>query len=148
MLLYKSEFSASHMLTDPETEAEAESLANSSQSLAGPTAARGSHGLTCSESALVVGQTKHKSLVTYTTALGAGTDSSRAKTVISTAVLASSSLSKSTGKLERRPMRLARGGSLREEHSAGLQTSFFKGDKDFHLSSELRGVPCLAPPKS
>ncbi|KAI4871566.1 hypothetical protein NFI96_033261, partial [Prochilodus magdalenae] len=148
VLLYKSGVSASHALINPETEAEALSLANSSQSLAGLAAAKGSHGLTCSESALVVGQTKHKSLVTYTTALGAGTDSSRAKTVISTAVLALSSLSKSTGKLERRPVRSARGGSLREDHGAGLQTSFFKGEKDFHLSGELRGVSCLTPPKS
>ncbi|XP_017551453.1 pro-neuregulin-3, membrane-bound isoform isoform X1 [Pygocentrus nattereri] len=148
MLLYKSGVFASHKLINPETEAETLSLANSSQSLAGLTVAQGSHGLTCSESALVVGQTKHKSLVTYTTALGAGTDSSRAKTVISTTILASSSLSKSTGKLERRPVRSACGGTPREEHGAGLQTSFLKGEKDFHLSGELRGVSCLTPPKS
>ncbi|XP_022524654.1 pro-neuregulin-3, membrane-bound isoform isoform X2 [Astyanax mexicanus] len=143
-LLYRSGVSASYTLINPETEAE--SLANSSQSLATPST--GSHGLTCSESVLAVGPTKHKSLVTYTTALGAGTDSSRAKTVISMTVLASSSLSKSTGKLERRPTRSARRGSLREDSAVGLQTSFSKGEKDFYLSSELRGVPCLTPPKS
>ncbi|XP_066521261.1 pro-neuregulin-3, membrane-bound isoform [Hoplias malabaricus] len=144
VLLNKSGISTSHMLIHPETVAEAESLVNSSQSLAAPTAKQGSNGLTSSESALVVvGQTKHKSLVTYTTALGAGTDCSRAKTVV-----ASSSLSKCSGKPDRRPMRAARGGSLREEPGAGLQTSFFKGEKDFHQSSEIRGVPCLAPPKS
>ncbi|XP_072523987.1 pro-neuregulin-3, membrane-bound isoform isoform X2 [Salminus brasiliensis] len=146
-LLYRSGVSASYTLIHPETEAE--SLAKSSQSLAASlTAAQGSHGLTCSESVLAVGPTKHKSLVTYTTALGAGTDSSRAKTVISTTVLATSSLSKSTGKLERRTVRSTRRGSLREDSGAGLQTSFSKREKDFHLSSELRGVPCLAAPKS
>ncbi|XP_076855368.1 pro-neuregulin-3, membrane-bound isoform [Brachyhypopomus gauderio] len=152
VLLYKSGASVSHTLVRRETEAE--SLVNSSQSLASPGLAQGSIAFTCSESALG-GEAKHKSLVTYTTALRPGTESSRAKTVISTTVLGSagqsvqlsSSLSRSTGRLEHRHLRPVHGGVLREQPGAPLQTSHVRGEKG-HLSAEVRGVSYLTPPKS
>ncbi|XP_035389139.1 pro-neuregulin-3, membrane-bound isoform isoform X2 [Electrophorus electricus] len=151
-LLYKGGASASHTLIRRETVME--SLVSSSQSLASPGVAQGSIAFTCSESALG-GEAKHKSLVTYTTALRPGTESSRAKTVISTTVLGSgeqsaqqsSSLSRSMGRLERRHSRPAHGGIPREEHGAPLQTPYIRGEKG-HLSAELRGVSYLTPPKS
>ncbi|KAK1793726.1 hypothetical protein P4O66_001463 [Electrophorus voltai] len=141
-LLYKGGASASHTLIRRETVME--SLVSSSQSLASPGVAQGSIAFTCSESALG-GEAKHKSLVTYTTALRPGTESSRAKTVISTTVLGSgeqsaqqsSSLSRSMGRLERRHSRPAHGGIPREEHGAPLQTPYIRGEKG-HLSAELR----------
>ncbi len=143
--------SSSYNLINPETEAE--SVANSSQSLASSyVAVQDPQTLTCSESALVSrGQIKHKSLVTYTTALGSGTSSRRAKTVISMTVLgsgvkttqyAASLLSKATGG--------------KEGHSAfgegqqddGLQILFAGGEKDSSFSDGVRGVACLTYPKS
>ncbi|XP_058649269.1 pro-neuregulin-3, membrane-bound isoform isoform X3 [Onychostoma macrolepis] len=143
--------SSSYNLINPETEAE--SVANSSQSLASSSVAvQDPQTLTCSESALMSrGQIKHKSLVTYTTALGSGTSSRRAKTVISMTVLgsgakttqyAASLLSKATGGLEGRS---AFGEGQQDD---GLQTPFAGGEKDSSFSDGVRGVACLTYPKS
>ncbi|XP_073685065.1 pro-neuregulin-3, membrane-bound isoform isoform X2 [Garra rufa] len=139
--------SSSYNLINPETEAD--SVANSSRSLASSSAgAQDPQTLTCSESALMSrGQIKHKSLVTYTTALGSGTSSRRAKTVISMTVLgsgpkttqyAASLLSKAAGGQE------------------GRSASFEEGQKDDSLqkvfessfSDGVAGVACLTYPKS
>ncbi len=138
-------------LINPKTEAE--SVANSSQSLASSyVAVQDPQTLTCSESALMSrGQIKHKSLVTYTTALGSGTSSRRAKTVISMTVLgsgakttqyAASLLSKATGGQEGRS---AFGEGQQDD---GLQTPFAGGEKDRSFSDGVRGVACLTYLKS
>lgn len=72
--------------SNPETEAE--SVANSSQSLASSSGTV-QEPQTLESVLMSRGQIKHKSLVTYTTASGSGTGSRRAKTVISMTVLGS-----------------------------------------------------------
>lgn len=137
--------SSSYNLINPETEAK--SVANPSRSLASSSAgAQDPQTLTCSESALMSrGQIKHKSLVTYTTALGSGTSSRRAKTVISMTVLgsgpkttqyAASLLSKAAGGQEGRSASFGEG-----QQDDGLQ-------KDSSFSDGVRGVACLTYPKS
>ncbi|XP_016104238.1 pro-neuregulin-3, membrane-bound isoform-like [Sinocyclocheilus grahami] len=143
--------SSSYNLINPETEAE--SVANSSRSLASSSVVvQDPQTLTCSESALMSrGQIKHKSLVTYTTALGSGTSSRRAKTVISMTVLgsgvkttqyAASLLSKTTGGQEGRS---AFGEGQQDD---GLQTPFVGDEKDSLFSDGVRGVARLTNPTS
>ncbi|KTF79655.1 hypothetical protein cypCar_00032495 [Cyprinus carpio] len=143
--------SSSYNLINPETEAEP--VAYSSQSLASSSVAvQDPQTLTSSESALMSrGQIKHKSLVTYTTALGSGTSSRRAKTVISMTVLgsgakttqyAASLLSKATGGQEG----LSAFGEGQQDD--GLQTPFVGGGKDSSFSDGVRGMASLTYPKS
>ncbi len=128
-------------------------MANSSQSLASSyVAVQDPQTLTCSESALMSrGQIKHKSLVTYTTALGSGTSSRRAKTVISMTVLgsgakttqyAASLLSKATGGQEGRS---AFGEGQQDD---GLQTPFAGGEKDALFLTGLEVWPASHIPKA
>uniref|UniRef100_A0A9J8A871 Neuregulin 3b n=2 Tax=Cyprinus carpio TaxID=7962 RepID=A0A9J8A871_CYPCA len=143
--------SSNYNLINPETEAE--SVANSSRSLASSSVAvQNPQTLTCSESALMSrGQIKHKSLVTYTTALGSGTSSRRAKTVISMSVLgsgmkttqyAASLLSKTTGG------QAVRSAFEEGQQDDGLQTPFVGDKKDSLFSDGVRGVACLTYPTS
>ncbi|XP_067285525.1 pro-neuregulin-3, membrane-bound isoform isoform X1 [Pseudorasbora parva] len=124
-----------------------EAVANSSRSLANSSVmVQDPQTLTCSESALMSrGQIKHKSLVTYTTALGSGTSSRRAKTVISMSVpgsgakttqFAANLLSKATGREEE------------AQQGGGLLTPFAGGEKDSSFPNGIRGVACLTYPKS
>ncbi|XP_077056800.1 pro-neuregulin-3, membrane-bound isoform isoform X2 [Siphateles boraxobius] len=129
-------------------------VANPSRSLASSsTIVQDPQTLTCSESALMSrGQIKHKSLVTYTTALGSGTSSRRAKTVISMTVLGSGAkttqsaanlLSKATGGEED----LSTFGEAQQ--GDGLQTPFVGDEKkDSSFSNGVRGVACLTYPRS
>ncbi|XP_059388413.1 pro-neuregulin-3, membrane-bound isoform-like isoform X2 [Carassius carassius] len=143
--------SSSYNLINPETEVE--SVANSSQSLASSSVAvQDPQTLTCSESALMSrGQIKHKSLVTYTTALGSGTNSRRAKTVISMTVLGSGV---KTTQYAASLLSMATVGQ--DGHSAfgegqqddGLQTPFVGRKKDSSFSDGVRGAACLTYPKS
>lgn len=130
-----------------------EAVANSSRSLASSSAmVQDPQTLTCSESALMSrGQIKHKSLVTYTTALGSGTSSRRAKTVISMTVLGSGAkttqfaanlLSKATGGEE------DRSAFGEAQQGDGFQTPFMGDEKDSSFSNGVRGVACLTYPKS
>ncbi|XP_056326029.1 pro-neuregulin-3, membrane-bound isoform [Danio aesculapii] len=141
--------SSSYNPINPETE----SVANSSRSLASSSATvQEPQTLTCSESALMSrGQIKHKSLVTYTTALGSGTSSRRAKTVISMTVLgtgvkttqyAASLLSKTTAGQEEQ----SAFGEVKQ--GDGLQTPFMGDEKDSSFSSGVRGETSLDHPKS
>lgn len=129
-----------------------EAVANPSRSLASSSAmVQDPQTLTCSESALMSrGQIKHKSLVTYSTALGSGTSSRRAKTVNSMTVLGSAAkttqsaaklLSKAGGEEDRSAFGEAQQGD-------GLQTPFVGDEKDSSFSNGVRGVACLTYPKS
>ncbi|XP_026102899.1 pro-neuregulin-3, membrane-bound isoform-like isoform X1 [Carassius auratus] len=142
--------SSSYNLINPETEAKP--VANSSGSLASSSVAvQNPQSLTCSESALMSrGQIKHKSLVTYTTALGSGTSSRRAKTVISMTVLgsgvktmqyAASMQSKTTGGQEGLS-------AFGEGQDYVLQTPFVGDEKDSLFPDGVRGVTCLTYPAS
>lgn len=138
---------------NPETEAEAsssQSLASSSGTVQEP------QTLACSESLLMSrGQIKHKSLVTYTTALGSGTGSRRAKTVISMTVLGSGE------KTTQYTASLMSGGhgnehvqstfgdtSGREMDGDGLQTAVLGNEKESLFSAGVRSGACLTYPKS
>ncbi|XP_016329240.1 pro-neuregulin-3, membrane-bound isoform-like [Sinocyclocheilus anshuiensis] len=143
--------SSSYNLINPESEAE--SMANSSRSLASSAVAvPDPQTLTCSESALMSrGQIKHKSLVTYTTALGSGRSSRRAKTVISMTVLGSGA--KTTQYAASLLSKASRGQEGRSafgegQQDDGLQTPFVGGEKDSSFSDGVRGVACLTYPKS
>ncbi|XP_039520882.1 pro-neuregulin-3, membrane-bound isoform isoform X1 [Pimephales promelas] len=129
-----------------------EAVANPSRSLASSSMVQDPQTLTCSESALMSrGQIKHKSLVTYTTALGSDTSSRRAKTVISMTVLgsgvkttqsAAKLLCKATGGEEDRP-------TFGEAPQGDvLQTPFVGDEKDSSFSNWDRGVSCHTYPKS
>ncbi|XP_057214557.1 pro-neuregulin-3, membrane-bound isoform isoform X3 [Triplophysa rosa] len=139
------------------SETEAESVANSSQSLASSSGTvQEPQTLACSESLLMSrGQIKHKSLVTYTTALGSGTGSRRAKTVISTTVLGSGE------KTTQYNASLLSGGhgkehvqstfgdtSGREMDGDGLQTAVVGNEQESLFSAGVRGGACLTYPKS
>ncbi|XP_073723122.1 pro-neuregulin-3, membrane-bound isoform isoform X1 [Misgurnus anguillicaudatus] len=138
--------SSSYNVINPETEAE--SVANSSQSLATSSVmVQEPQTLSCSESLLMSGgQIKHKSLVTYTTALGSGTGPGRAKTVISMTVLGSGvkttqyTASLLSGGQGNRHVRSAFGETSGQEQGDGLQTPDFSGG--------FGGVACHTYPKS
>ncbi|XP_059387076.1 pro-neuregulin-3, membrane-bound isoform-like isoform X2 [Carassius carassius] len=142
--------SSSYNLINPETEAK--SVANSSGSLASSSVAvQDPQTLTCSESALMSrGQIKHKSLVTYTTALGSGTSSRRAKTVISMTVLGSGV--KTTQYTAILLSNTTRGQEGLSAFGGGqddvLQTPFVGDEKDSLFSDGVRGVTCLTYPTS
>ncbi|XP_056627510.1 pro-neuregulin-3, membrane-bound isoform isoform X1 [Triplophysa dalaica] len=140
---------------NPETEAE--SVASSSQSLASSSGTvQEPQTLACSESLLMSrGQIKHKSLVTYTTALGSGTGSRRAKTVISMTVLGSGE------KTTQYTASLMSGGhgnehvqstfgdtSGREMDGDGLQTAVLGNERESLFSAGVRSGACLTYPKS
>ncbi|XP_051531069.1 pro-neuregulin-3, membrane-bound isoform-like isoform X2 [Myxocyprinus asiaticus] len=149
--------STSYNLINPETEVE--SVANSRQTLASSSVTvQEPQTLTCSESALMSrGQVKHKSLVTYTTALGSGMGSQRAKTVISMTVLGTglkttqhtaSLLSKAAGGQGSEHVQSTFGATSGQEQGDGLQTPFLGKEKDSCFSNEIRDVACLTYPKS
>lgn len=136
---------------------EAESVANSSQSLASSSGTvQEPQTLACSESLLMSrGQIKHKSLVTYTTALGLGTGSRRAKTVISMTVLGSGV------KTTQYTASLLSGGrgnehvqstfgdtSGQEKDGDGLQTPVLGKEQECFFSDGVRGGACFTYPKS
>ncbi|XP_026770428.3 pro-neuregulin-3, membrane-bound isoform isoform X1 [Pangasianodon hypophthalmus] len=109
----------------------------------------------CSQGSQALGnQTKHKSLVTYTTALGPRTESTMAKTVISITVLGSgkervhhsSSSSKSTGRPEHQHVQSTH--ELKKEQGAALYNSLIRRERDCHLSTEPKGLSSLTASKS
>lgn len=128
-----------------------EAVENSSRSLASSSATvQDPQTLTCSESALMSrGQIKHKSLVTYTTALGSGTSSRRAKTVISMTVLGSGA--KTT---QFAANLLSTGGDedrytfWEAQRGDAFQSPFVGDEIDSSFSNGVRGVACLTYPKS
>ncbi|GAA6110275.1 pro-neuregulin-3, membrane-bound isoform isoform X2 [Tachysurus ichikawai] len=134
VLHYKGGASASQPIN---SETEIGSLANCSQ---------GSHALG--------NQTKHKSLVTYTTALGPRTESTMAKTVISITVLGSgkervhqsSNLTKSPGRLEHQQVQSTH--KEKEEQGAAVYNSPIRRERDCHLSTELKGLSSFNASKS
>ncbi|KAF4085039.1 hypothetical protein AMELA_G00113130 [Ameiurus melas] len=107
----------------------------------------------CSQGSHALGnQTKHKSLVTYTTALGPRTESTMAKTVISITVLGSgkehvhhsSNSSKSTGSLEH----VQSTHEEKEEQGAAFHNSLIRRERDCHISTEPNGLSSLTASKS
>ncbi|XP_046710534.1 pro-neuregulin-3, membrane-bound isoform isoform X1 [Silurus meridionalis] len=99
-------------------------------------------------------KTKHKSLVTYTTALGPHTESTVAKTAISTTVLGSgkervhhsTNASKSTGRLVHQHVQSTH--EEKEEQEAALHKSLTRRERDCHLSTEPNGLSSLTASKS
>ncbi|XP_047672944.1 pro-neuregulin-3, membrane-bound isoform isoform X2 [Tachysurus fulvidraco] len=134
VLHYKDGASASQPIN---SETEIGSLANCSQ---------GSHALG--------NQTKHKSLVTYTTALGPRTESTMAKTVISITVLGSGKelvhqspkLTKSPGRLEHQQVQSTH--KEKEEQGAAVYNSPIRRERDCHLPTELKGLSSFKASKS
>lgn len=109
----------------------------------------------CSQGSHALGnQTKHKSLVTYTTALGPRTESTRAKTVISITVLGSgkervhhsSNLAKTTGRLEHQHVQSTH--EEKEEQGAALHNPLIRRERDCYLFTEPKGLPSLTASKS
>lgn len=107
----------------------------------------------CSQGSHALGnQTKHKSLVTYTTALGPRTESTMAKTVISITVLGSgkehvhhsSNSSKSTGSLEH----VQSTHEEKEEQGAAFHNSLIRRERDCHISTEPNSLSSLTASKS
>lgn len=109
----------------------------------------------CSQGSHALGnQTKHKSLVTYTAALGPHTESTLAKTVISITVLGSgkecvhqfSNLSNSTGKLEHQHVQSTY--KEKKEQGAPLHNSPIRRERDCHLSTEPKDLSSFPASKS
>lgn len=102
----------------------------------------------------LVNQTKHKSLVTYTTALGPRSESTMAKTIISITVLGSgkecvhhsSNLSKSTGRLEHQQVQSTH--EAKEKQGAALYNSLIRRERDCHPSAEPEDLSSLTTSKS
>ncbi|XP_053366798.1 pro-neuregulin-3, membrane-bound isoform isoform X2 [Clarias gariepinus] len=101
----------------------------------------------CSQGSHALGnQTKHKSLVTYATALGARTESTMAKTVISMTVLGSgkehvhhsSDMSKSSERPEHQHVQSTH--EEKEQQGAALHNSIIRRERDCHLSTEPKGL--------
>lgn len=134
VLHYKDGASASQPI-NPETEIG--SLSNCSQ---------GSHALG--------NQSKHKSLVTYTTASGPRTESTMAKTVISITVLGSgkervhqsTNSFKSTGRVENQHVQSTH--KEKEELGAALHNTPKRRERDCYLSTELKGLSSFTASKS
>lgn len=132
VLRYKDGASASQTMN---SEAEIGSLSNCSQ---GPPAPGN--------------QTKHKSLVTYTTVLGPRTESAMTKTVVSITILASGkervhhspNVSKSSGRLEHQHVQSTH--EEREQEGAALHNTLIR--RDCHLSTEPNGLSSLTVSKS
>lgn len=99
-------------------------------------------------------QTKHKSLVTYSTALGPCSESTMAKTVISVTVPGSgkdrvhhsSNLSKSTGRLEHQYVQSTH--EKKKQQGTALHNSLIRRERDCHLSADPKGLSSLIASKS
>lgn len=134
VLHYKDGASASQPI-NPETEIG--SLSNCSQ---------GSHALG--------NQSKHKSLVTYTTTSGPRTESTMAKTVISITVLGSgkervhqsTNSFKSTGRVENQHVQSTH--EEKGEPGAALHNTPIRRERDCYLSTELKGLSSFKASKS
>lgn len=109
----------------------------------------------CSQGPHALGnQTKHKSLVTYTTALGPRTESTMAKSVVSITVLGSRkecvnhspNLSKSTGRLDHQQVQSTH--EAKELQGAALHNSLIRRERDCHLSTKPKGLSSLTTAKS
>lgn len=109
----------------------------------------------CSQGPNALGnQTKHKSLVTYSTALGPRSESTMAKTVISITVLGSgkervhtsSNLSKSTGRQQHQYVQSTH--EEKEQQRAALHHSLIRRVRDCHLCKEPKGFSSLTSSKS